>query len=61
MLITCYEITYNFIVSINLNNGKILYPQEEDNTDNERECVIRRRRDGVLQLIETINYIEVKK
>ena len=47
MLITCYKITYNFIVSENLNKGKILYLQEEDNTDNERECVIRGRRNDV--------------
>ena len=39
----------------NLNKGKILYPHEEDNTDNKRECVIRRRRDGVLQSIEMID------
>ena len=55
MLITCYKTTYNFIVLRNLNKGKILYPQEEDNTDNKRECVIKIMRDGVLQSIEMID------
>ena len=36
-------------------------PRKKDNTDSKREFVIRRRRDGVLQLIETIVYIVVKK
>ena len=57
----CYKIIYNFIVLKNLNKDKILYPQVEGNTDNKRKCVIRRRRDGVLQSIEMIDLYRSKK
>ena len=65
MLITCYEITYNFIVSKNLNKNEILYPQKRItliyNDNRERMRYKKKKEWCILQSNENVRIYRSKR